>query len=154
MCAGLIGDHIRLEAELHELRHDIGDVRDQADRPCGLGPRALLQPLQRIIEIIGDLVEIFCFQPPLHTTGIDLDTKDRRPGEFRTLTNVFQIDLPDTTTGACPAGTIPVYRVFNQKKDSNHRYTTSAAIRATMEAQGWKREGYGPDATIMCAIAP
>jgi hypothetical protein len=68
--------------------------------------------------------------------------------------NVFQIDLPDTSTGACPGGTIAVYRVFNQKQDANHRYTTSAAIRAAMEAQGWKREGYGPDATIMCAIAP
>jgi hypothetical protein len=68
--------------------------------------------------------------------------------------NVFQIDLPNTLTGACPGGTIPVYRVFNQLHDANHRYTTSPAIRAAMEALGWKREGYGPDATIMCAVSP
>ena len=67
--------------------------------------------------------------------------------------NVFQIDLPNTTTGACPAGTVPVYRVFNQRPDANHRYTTSTAVRAQMEAAGWIREGYGPNATIMCATS-
>ena len=66
--------------------------------------------------------------------------------------NVFQIDLPNSLTGACPGGTIPVYRVFKGAYDPNHRYTTSLAVRATMEAAGWAREGYGPDATIMCAI--
>ena len=66
--------------------------------------------------------------------------------------NVFQINLPDTTTGACPSGTIPVYRVFNGKHDANHRYMTSTVVRAQMEAAGWIREGYGPNATIMCAV--
>jgi len=66
--------------------------------------------------------------------------------------NVFQVDLPDTATGVCPGGTIPVYRLFNGRRDANHRYTTSPAIRASMEAAGWIREGYGPDATIMCAL--
>src|SRR5689334_6354718 len=36
----------------------------------------------------------------------------------------FYIALPDFTTGACPAGTAPVYRLWNQRADSNHRYTT------------------------------
>jgi len=66
--------------------------------------------------------------------------------------NVFQIALPNTTTGACPANTTPVYRVFNKRPDANHRYMTSTVVRAQMEAAGWIREGYGPDATIMCAV--
>ena len=66
--------------------------------------------------------------------------------------NVFQINLPNTTTGACPSGTIPIYRVFNNRHDANHRYMTSTVVRAQMEAAGWIREGYGPNATIMCAI--
>ncbi len=66
--------------------------------------------------------------------------------------NVFQINLPNTTTGACPTGTIPVYRVFNNRHDANHRYATSTVVRAQMEAAGWIREGYGPNATIMCAV--
>ena len=68
--------------------------------------------------------------------------------------NVFQIDLPDTLTGACPIGTIAIYRVYNNRADVNHRYMTNLAVRAQMEAAGWIREGYGPNATIMCAIAP
>jgi hypothetical protein len=68
--------------------------------------------------------------------------------------NVFQVILPNELTGACLLDTVPVYRVFNRRADANHRYTTSTTIRAQMEARGWIREGYGPDATIMCAFAP
>ena len=67
--------------------------------------------------------------------------------------NVFQIALPDKTTGVCPGGTVPVYRLFNNVfATPNHRYTTSLAVVATMVAMGWVREGYGPDAIIMCAV--
>lgn len=65
--------------------------------------------------------------------------------------NVFQIDLPDATTGACPGATIPVYRLWNHRADSNHRYTTSLATRSAMIAMGYIAEGYGPNAVIMCA---
>jgi hypothetical protein len=53
--------------------------------------------------------------------------------------------------GACAPGTVPLYRVFNQRADANHRYTTSVAIRATMEAAGWVAEGDGPDRIAYCA---
>jgi hypothetical protein len=66
--------------------------------------------------------------------------------------NAFQINLPDKATGACPDGTIPVYRLWNQRADSNHRYTTSGAIRAEMLALGYRAEGYGPDGVAMCAL--
>ena len=67
--------------------------------------------------------------------------------------NVFYAGLPDTATGACPAGTAPVFRLWNQRIDSNHRYTGSAAIKAQMIAAGYVAEGYGPNAVIMCAAA-
>jgi len=66
--------------------------------------------------------------------------------------NAFQIDLPDKATGACPGGTIPVYRLWNQRPDSNHRYTTSVAIKAEMRAAGYLAEGYGVDGVVMCAV--
>ncbi|MEO8346719.1 MAG: S8 family peptidase [Betaproteobacteria bacterium] len=65
--------------------------------------------------------------------------------------NVFFIALPDTSTGACPANTTPVYRAWNQRADTNHRYMTSLAVRATMIAAGWVAEGYGPNKVSMCA---
>ncbi len=38
---------------------------------------------------------------------------------------VFHIILPDRSTGACPVGTMPVYRVWDNRADTNHRYTIS-----------------------------
>ena len=61
--------------------------------------------------------------------------------------NVFQINLPDVATGACPGGSIPVHRLWNQRVDSNHRYTASAAVRAQMIAAGYLAEG-----VVMCAV--
>ena len=65
---------------------------------------------------------------------------------------VFVIDLPDTTTGACPAGDVPIYRVFNNRADANHRYTTSIALRDQMVARGYVAEGYGPNSVTLCAL--
>jgi hypothetical protein len=48
------------------------------------------------------------------------------------MSKSFQMDLPDPLTGACVADRIPIYRVFNQRKDANHRYTTSTTIRDEM----------------------
>ncbi len=65
--------------------------------------------------------------------------------------NVFYIGVPDIN-GACPANTVPVYRVWNQLPATNHRYTTSLAVRATMVAAGWVADGgYGSDHVNMCA---
>lgn len=50
--------------------------------------------------------------------------------------NVFYSPLPNLVTGACPAGTIPVYRVWSQRVDSNHRYTTDRSTRDAMVAKG------------------
>jgi hypothetical protein len=66
--------------------------------------------------------------------------------------NAFQIALPDRLSGACPVGTVPVYRLWNQRTDSNHRYTTSAPIKAQMIAAGFVAEGYGADGVAMCAV--
>ena len=65
--------------------------------------------------------------------------------------NVFFIALPDPSSGACPFGTSPVYRLYNNRADANHRYTTDLQIKAQMIGQGYIAEGYGPSSTIMCA---
>lgn len=65
--------------------------------------------------------------------------------------NVFQSYLPDLTTGVCPINLLPVYRVYDNRPDANHRYTTSLAIRDQMVNAGWLPEGYGANAVAMCA---
>jgi hypothetical protein len=57
---------------------------------------------------------------------------------------VFYVALPDGA-GACAAGTVPVYRAYNQGLGGapNHRFTTDAAVLAQMILQGWMPEGTG-----------
>ena len=48
------------------------------------------------------------------------------------------------TNGQCATGTQAVFRAYNQRfaqNDSNHRYTTDAAVYVQMQAQGWAGEG-------------
>lgn len=53
--------------------------------------------------------------------------------------------------GTCGAGSVPVYRVYSNRTDANHRYTTDRAVRDQMVAKGWLAEGDGPDTVVMCA---
>ena len=57
--------------------------------------------------------------------------------------------LPES--GACAAGLVPVYRVFSNRPDANHRYMTDRALRDQMVARNWLAEGDGPDLVVMCA---
>jgi hypothetical protein len=75
----------------------------------------------------------------------------RFPGFVYESADVFDMTLPAVATGACPAGTRPVYRLWNGRADSNHRYTTDRDAKAAMLARGYVAEGYGPDAVAMCA---
>jgi len=65
---------------------------------------------------------------------------------------VFNIMVPDPA-GTCVAGTVPVYRVYNNGQGSapNHRYTTDANVRLQMIGQGWIPEGYGSVGVAMCS---
>jgi hypothetical protein len=58
---------------------------------------------------------------------------------------LFNTMLPDTASGACPAGTIPVYRLYNNGMGNapNHRFVTELAERQKMVNQGWVAEGAG-----------
>jgi len=65
--------------------------------------------------------------------------------------SVFSVALPSATDGQCEPGSTPVYRLFNNRPDVNHRYTTSLSTRDEMIAAGWVPEGFGPQAVAMCA---
>jgi Repeat of unknown function (DUF5648) len=57
---------------------------------------------------------------------------------------LFNAMLSDMT-GACPTGTIPVYRLYNNGMGGapNHRFVTSLTERQNMVNQGWSPEGNG-----------
>ena len=59
----------------------------------------------------------------------------------------YYIKLP--ANGACASGTVPIYRVYNNRwmyNDSNHRFTTDTAVVADLVAKNWVAEG-----VVMCA---
>jgi mono/diheme cytochrome c family protein len=64
---------------------------------------------------------------------------------------VMAVRLPDLATGACPAGTTAVYRLWNARADTNHRYTTDRTVRQAMIDRGHVPEGYGPEGVAFCA---
>jgi len=82
-----------------------------------------------------------------------IGTDPNYSGYIQESPSVFYLLLPDVTTGACAANYIPVFRLWNQRADSNHRYTTDAGIKAAMMAKGYVAEGYGPNAVAMCSPA-
>lgn len=55
-------------------------------------------------------------------------------------------EVPDSF--ACEAGFVPLYRLWNQRKDSNHRFTTDASVAKLMQAHGYVLEGV--DGISMC----
>jgi len=59
---------------------------------------------------------------------------------------LFNAMLP-SAAGACPAGTVPLYRVYNQGQGGapNHRFVTTPADVALMVAKGYVSEG-----VVMC----
>jgi hypothetical protein len=67
--------------------------------------------------------------------------------------DTFEIPVPLTTIGVCPAGTTPVYRLWNNHAGTGHRYTADRTTRTQMVSAGYIAEGYGPDAVFMCALA-
>lgn len=69
---------------------------------------------------------------------------------IRESADAFYVVRANEISGSCHEGTQPVYRLWNARVDSNHRYTTSAVIKAEMIGRGYIPEGYGPDAVAFC----
>lgn len=78
------------------------------------------------------------------------ETQAKFPQLILETPDAFNAALPDGT-GACPADTVPVYRLWNGRADSNHRYTADTSVRDEMIARGYTPEGYGAEAVSLCA---
>lgn len=59
--------------------------------------------------------------------------------------------LPADAAGNCGAGTLPVYRFFDNRNDANHRHTIDLSVRRAMLNRKWAPEGIGPNAVAFCA---
>lgn len=85
--------------------------------------------------------------------------QSRFPDFVLETSSAFYAGSPIPTTGQCPVmpgfidGDIPlrpVFRLWNGRADTNHRYTTRLDVRAAMLDRGWISEGYGPLGVVWC----
>ena len=67
---------------------------------------------------------------------------------------VFRVVLPVATSGFCRSGTEPLFRLFNQRTDVNHRYLTNYGEMAATVERGYVQEGYGTPPVAMCVPYP
>lgn len=67
-------------------------------------------------------------------------------------TNAFEIVLPNAAAPYCDSGTRPILRFWNQRTDSNHRFTTDQTVLPGMLQLGYVIEGLGvPTPVSMCS---
>jgi len=67
--------------------------------------------------------------------------------------SAFQVSLVrEPTNQLCSLGflRVAVYRFWNGRADSNHRYVSDPGERASMLLRGWIAEGTGPDTIAFC----
>jgi hypothetical protein len=66
----------------------------------------------------------------------------------------FFVVPPDPVTGECPSPNgiplVSVFRLWNGRSDTNHRFTSDLFLRNAMIDQGWVPEGYGPLGVAFC----
>jgi hypothetical protein len=63
----------------------------------------------------------------------------------------FTVRMYPPQEGACPAGTAPVYRLFDNRTNVSYRYTTDKSVRDRMAASGGLPELEASDLVVMCA---
>jgi hypothetical protein len=87
------------------------------------------------------------------------DVRSRFPTFVLESDATFYAVLPNPTTGGCPRveeqwgsvfELVPVFRLWNTRADSNHRYTIDPAVRSAMIDQGYVSEGHGPLGVVFC----
>ncbi|MEO8485351.1 MAG: choice-of-anchor D domain-containing protein [Betaproteobacteria bacterium] len=76
--------------------------------------------------------------------------QQQNPSFILESTAVMHLAVPNPISGVCPAGTAPIYRAWNHRPDTNHRYTASIAVRDSMVALGYIAEGSGPNVVTFC----
>jgi len=67
---------------------------------------------------------------------------------------VYRAFLVNPSSGACPADTQPVYRLFNNRADPNHRYTTQIGVFLHMKIKGYTPEGDGSPSLPVAFCTP
>jgi serine protease len=72
------------------------------------------------------------------------------PGWQLQSSAAFWVEMPDFA-GQCRAGTLPVYRFFNNRRDANQRHTIDLSVKRAMINRAWVPDGKGANGAAFCA---
>lgn len=81
-----------------------------------------------------------------------VDVLDRWPSQWLLETTDAFAVVTESPVSTCSGSSQALYRLYNNRPDVNHRYTTSAATRDAMIAKGWILEGSGTPAVLGMAM--
>jgi hypothetical protein len=76
---------------------------------------------------------------------------DNWPGVWNLETRAAFYVLMADVNGVCPAGSLPVYRFFNNRNDANQRHTIDLSVRRAMLNRSWGPDGRGPNGVAFCS---
>ena len=124
-----------------------GEVFYAWSDPALAPPDAPLQPVCRFSNP-SPLIDSFMFtaideRVPIHDHSLAGNLESRNPAAFYVL-------LSDSN-GGCPAGSLPVYRFFNNRNDANMRHTLDLTVRREMLNKQWAPNGFGPNGVAFCS---
>lgn len=119
-------------------------------------------PVMKPASAYGGTSPVCRFYNPGHSTHFYSakpaecdDVKVKYPAQWTfEADEVYRAFLVDPASGACPVDTQPVYRLYNNRADPNHRYTTQIGVLLYMKGQGYIPEGDGNPALPVAYCAP
>jgi hypothetical protein len=120
--------------------------------PTGLTFKAWGHPGTNITNVCRFFSASFAPLSAHFYTNSPLSCPSLQNGGVWLLESLNAFYMMPSPTGVCPAGTVPLYRLYNNGMGGApaHRYTVDPAVRSSMIAALWIPEGNGSDVVFAC----
>lgn len=116
---------------------------DPAQAPPGVFP----QPVCRFYAGPAQQIDSYWFSAdPVECSNVP----SLSPGWALQTSAAFWVEMPDFA-GQCRAGTLPVYRFFNNRRDANQRHTVDLSVKRAMINRAWVPDGKGTNGAAFCS---
>ena len=116
---------------------------DPTQAPPGVFP----QPVCRFYAGPAQQIDSYWFSADPVECGTVLS---QSPGWALQTSAAFWVEMPDFA-GQCRAGTLPVYRFFNNRRDANQRHTVDLSVKRAMINRAWVPDGKGANGAAFCS---
>jgi hypothetical protein len=148
-------DHYTISADAAEIAALDGSGRWQrtgyvfyafASRDAAPAP---VQPVCRFYGSAAYLIDSYFFSADANECAY-LAAKGAPKWSLQTA-NAFYIEVPDAE-GRCRAGTLPVYRFFDNRQDASQRFTVDLSVKRAMINRAWVPDGPGAKGAAFCSV--